>query len=361
MRYSGIFIFFCVLILIVCSAGVGFIFYLQNPTRYYNKGVSSFESGNYEQSIESLNEYISYGFENEKTAKAKYYLAEAIDRKTASVNPAMGENADRVMKEKDALAMRRFIDVINNNARKDYQVEAIIGYAEICRRNQRYDRFITTKLEDAIHAYPDKKIDDQIWTLLGYQYLFAGDARKAMNGFLQSASELSKLGQAQAHIKLEQYESAFRIYEDFFNFFPSSRYIKEVEMSYLNEISAYAKLFQDNKKFVEAIQFYRRVIDFFPKTPDAENARYQIGECYYGLENYNEALRYYTAAFEDRTNLKDEDALYKMGLSYYELGKNVEAYKTFNLLINQYPNSIYQTRARQWVKQLKKDLEYFQE
>jgi hypothetical protein len=42
-------------------------------------------------------------------------------------------------------------------------------------------------------------------------------------------------------------------------------------------------------------------------------------------------------------------------------GFPVEACKTFNTLINQYPNSIYQTRAKQWMKQLKKDLEYFQE
>src|SRR5690242_13255974 len=124
MKYSSIFIFFCVLILIVCSAGVGFIFYLQNPNRYYLKGVSSYESGNYEEAIESLNEYLSYGFENEKTAKARFYLAGAIDKKDTRVNPALGLSAETALKEKDALAMRKFIDVINNNSRKDYQVEA---------------------------------------------------------------------------------------------------------------------------------------------------------------------------------------------------------------------------------------------
>jgi TolA-binding protein len=361
MRYSAVFITFSILILLVCVAGVGFIFYLQNPERYYSKGVASYEAGNYVEAIENLNEYISYGYENEKASKARYFLAAAVDRKAAHVSGLQPDQADSALREKDALAMRRYIDVINQNSPKSFRIEAIVGYADICRRQERYDRFITAKLEDVIHSHPDNKIEDQIWMLLGWQYLYSGENRKAMNCFLESAGDLAKLGQAKTHLKMEQYESAFRIYEDFFNFFPSSPNIKLVRADYLREMANYAKLHQDAKKHVEAIQIWKRVADFFPESEDAENARFHIGQCYFAMENWQEALKWYLAAFNDKSKVKDEDALYQAGLSYYEMGQNVEAYKTFNTLINQYPNSIYQTRARQWVKQLKKDLEYFQE
>ena len=361
MKYAGIFITFCLLVLLVCVAGIGFLFWLQNPERQYRKGVSSFEAGNYEESIESLNEYLSYGFTNENAAQARYYLAAALDRKQLKGDGMPLDLAERNRKEKDALAMRRFIDVINQNSKGDYQVEAVIGYAEICRRNRRYDRFITTKLEGVLHAAPDKKIDDQVTVLLGWQYLFAGDAKRAMSAFLESGSELAKLGQAEAHFALGQNESAFRVYEDFFQFYPASTYINDVKASWLREVPLFAKTLQDAKKYVEAIQIWRRVVDFFPDTVEAHNARYQIGESYSALENWTEALKWYQAAFTDKNTQRDEDALYKTGLTYYELKQNVEAYRSFDSLVNQYPNSIYQNRARQWLKMLKKDLEYFQD
>lgn len=361
MRYAAVFITFALLILLVCMAGVGFIFYLQNPQRSFNKGVASYDAGNYEEAIENLNEYLSYGFQNEKAAQARYYLAAAVDRKAAKVSGLPPDQVEWALKEKDALAMRRYIDVINNNNPKSYQIEAIVGYGEICRRQARYDRFITAKLEDVIHSHPDQKIEDTIWMLLGYQYLFGGEPKKAMNCFLESSGDLARLGQAKAHLRMDQVESAFRIYEDFFTYFTASPHLKEVKIDYLQEMAKFAKLNQDAKKYVEAVQVWKRISDFFPDTEEAENARFQIGMSYFAMENWAEALKWFQTAFTDKTKLKDEDALYQSGLCHYEMSQNVEAYKTFNALINQYPNSIYQARARQWVKQLKKDLEYFQE
>lgn len=362
MKYASVFITLCIIIIIICAAGIGFIFYQQNPNRYYLKGISSYNSGNYDSAIESLNEYLSYGFLNEKSQNARYYLAAAVDRKRGlSADTASSEVSDSVKMENIELSKQRYLTVINNNDKGNYYTEAIIGYADICRRNNEYDRFITSKLEDSLRSKPDSKLEDTMHMLLGYQYLLIGEYTKAMNEFLQSASELSKLGQARTHVKLNQYESAFKIYEDFLNFFPSSIYIAKVQETYHKQVMFHADQLRKENKNLEAILFYKRIIAHFPDTQAGESARISAGECYYALEKYDLAKDYFLDAISDTASEKDDLAHYNAGLAFYELGKFVDAYKYFNELINRFPSSIYITRSQQWVRQLKKDLEYFSE
>ena len=343
MKYSVVFVILAIIIIIISSLGIGLIIYRQNPTRYYYKGENSYLSGNYEAAIDSLNEYISYGYKNNNTQKARYYLAASLKNLS-----------------KYTLAKRRLLDVINNNTRTTFYVEAIVDYAEICRIEKQYNRFILTKLEDVVHSKPDNLIEDNIFLELGYQYLFAKDYLKAMDSFLKTSSELGLLGRARVNIKLGEPESAFKIYEDFLRFYPSSRYKADVKKAFLKQVTAYALTKRKQKKFVEAIIYFSRIVKNFPDSPESEYALYKIGESYYDLKNYTKALSFYYKVTEDINTKMDDDALYYIGLTYYKMSKFAESYKAFNLLINKYPGSIYLNRAKQWVIQLKKDLVYFE-
>jgi len=362
MKYANVFITLSIIIILLCGAAIGYIFYQENPDRYYRKGIASYESGNYEEAISALNDYVSYGKKNEKTEKARYYLAAAVDRRESRLAQRSVNAGSKSVGGNDfKLAKERYLDVINNNKQDKFYVEAVIGYGELCRKRREYDRFIQNKLENIIHSFPESKKEDSIFMLLGYQYLFGGESRKAMKSFLRSSLELAKLGQAEAHLQLNHYESAFKVFEDFLDFFPSSRHIDEVKVTYTEKVLHYADLHRKQEKYIEAISYYNKIIHYFPFSREAETARLEIGHSYYNMDNFEQAKKYYLLAFEDSSHEKDDVALFHTGLSSYDMGKYRDAYKYFNLLVNQFPRSIYAPRSRQWVAQIRKDLEYFNE
>lgn len=359
MKYTGIFIIFSLIIIVLCGTGVFFIVSQHNPERYYLKGKHSFESGNYEAAIEALNEYLSFGKEGDKAEKARYFLASAIDSRR---NEKLGLNSETdysSKKQAETLAKKRYLDVIHGNSTQNYQVEAILGYAEIARKNEESEPFIINKLESVLGAKPGSEVEDRTYMLLGYQYYFNEEYNKAMRAFLNSANELSRIGQALTHLKTGKKENAFELMEDFFTYFHSSPNYPKVKKTYFNAVNNYANELQGKAEYRESTRQFQRLLKTFPQDEYSEIVRVEIGDNHYASKEYRLAEQFFTEAYMDRFHKKDDEALFKQGLSQYQQNEIQESYRSFNELVNLFPQSVYNTQARQWVSVLKKDLEYF--
>ena len=89
---------------------------------------------------------------------------------------------------------------------------------------------------------------------------------------------------------------------------------------------------------------YQAAIDLL-KEDDGDDAILEaralacIGDAYVGLENYEEALKYFEDAAEVIDNVYAAGYLFKAGLVAEKLGKNDKALELYELIKDQYPHS----------------------
>ena len=88
-------------------------------------------------------------------------------------------------------------------------------------------------------------------------------------------------------------------------------------------------------------------------TPLAGNAHYWIGECYYALGDYSQAILQFN---EVRQHYAKSDraapALLKIGLSFLEMGNKTEARLAFQKVVNDYPASPEAGQAKEKLRLL---------
>ena len=112
--------------------------------------------------------------------------------------------------------------------------------------------------------------------------------------------------------------------------------------------------FEDGK-YRDAIEAFETLKDWYPFSKYAILAELKIGDAYYHLEEYEEAI----FAYEEFENLHPRNeaipyVLYQIGLCYFEQMDTVDrdqsstrkALETFNRLIKTFPNSEYARKAK---------------
>lgn len=103
-----------------------------------------------------------------------------------------------------------------------------------------------------------------------------------------------------------------------------------------------------------AVAGFQRYLADCPKHSSAENANYWIGECYYSLEKYTEAITQFEALLKEyKASANTSRALYKLGRSQQELGKRAEAKKVFQRIIDEFPNTLEAEQSKERLKELK--------
>jgi len=106
------------------------------------------------------------------------------------------------------------------------------------------------------------------------------------------------------------------------------------------------------KRYQQAIPEFTKVVEADPDGDLSDNAQYWIGECYYGMNNYNRAIVEFEKVFTFKNSNKDDDAQLKLGLCYLNLGQRQKAREEFQRLVDFYPNSEYKQMAMEYLQQL---------
>ncbi len=101
---------------------------------------------------------------------------------------------------------------------------------------------------------------------------------------------------------------------------------------------AFNDLIQGN--FDLAIQGFNTYLNLFPSGDKATAARYNIGEAYYNLKQFPQAIGIFTRVIEeDIDSDKVASALYKRGLSAIAMRESEKAVEDFRNLIERFPDA----------------------
>lgn len=102
----------------------------------------------------------------------------------------------------------------------------------------------------------------------------------------------------------------------------------------------------------EALSAFARLLATDDRNSLSDNAQYWIGECYYGLGNYNQAVAEFQKVLSFARSNKSDAALLKLGLCYIRLGDRSQARSEFEQLIANFPNSEFVDKARTFLNRL---------
>jgi len=119
------------------------------------------------------------------------------------------------------------------------------------------------------------------------------------------------------------------------------------------EIYNTAKQAYDREDYEVARQGFETFLKKYPKSDEADNARFWIGESYFKQGWYQKAILEYQEVIEKYPNdNKAPSAYLKQGLAFDKLGEKANALLVFQELIKKFPNSGEAKTARQKISQL---------
>lgn len=78
----------------------------------------------------------------------------------------------------------------------------------------------------------------------------------------------------------------------------------------------------------------------------ADNCEYWIGESYFGMKQYGEAVKHFQSVVSIAGSDKADDAQFMIGHSFQSMGNSAAAREAYRALINNYPTSPLIRRAR---------------
>jgi tol-pal system protein YbgF len=104
-----------------------------------------------------------------------------------------------------------------------------------------------------------------------------------------------------------------------------------------------------------AIRGFQEYLNRFPDAPDAPAAQFLVGESYFMLGKFGEAVAAYAQVISKyKAGGADAvpDAYYKQGVAYEQLKRREDAVANYELVRKEYPNSPAALQATQVLKQL---------
>jgi tol-pal system protein YbgF len=106
------------------------------------------------------------------------------------------------------------------------------------------------------------------------------------------------------------------------------------------ELYHLAKAAFDRGNYEEAQEGFRTLIKQYPRSPNADNSQFWIGEIYYRQRRYEESILEYQTVIERYPDgNKVRAALLKQGFAFYSLGDRGNARLILDELIRKYPSS----------------------
>lgn len=119
--------------------------------------------------------------------------------------------------------------------------------------------------------------------------------------------------------------------------------------------AAYDRAFQTLRdgRYAEAAGDFEQFLLDYPEAPLAANARYWLGESYYVVRDFNNALEHFEQVIANHpASNKRPDALLKIGFVHFEQGRMDEARTALEQVVAEFPDSTAANLARQRLDQI---------
>ena len=324
--------------------------------------------GAYQWAADHFGQVVAMGERDDLTAKAAYYQAvntrlygqdyDAYDLfQEASVNNLRGDLADHMLYELGITAYElrlwdeardAFTRLIN-----DYPNSPLLGEAYYRRGSSfialgdfdgalsNFDRAI--ELEAAPASLRQEVLFQKAW--LQYRN---GDFRSSSRAFMRlyennSSSELGAESLFWAAESFNQQGDLTRASRLFQQYLRSHSGGNQADAAHYAlgwthfKQGSYESAIAEFQRFLNQ---YRDVNEFVPYRTDAQ---LRLGDSYYALKRYPEAIRAYSRLGGDEG---DDYALYQIGQAYYNAGEPFEAITTFRRLLSGFPESDWVEEAQ---------------
>lgn len=217
---------------------------------------------------------------------------------------------------------------------------------------------------EALYQEAEEAFKDEKWLIAVDKY------RDIKNRFPYSARATdAELRIADAYFEQESYleaESAYEIFKELHPTHPKSPYVQfRIGMSYYNQIPSNSA--RDLTAAYKAIEAFNTLFEKFPSSEYVakgkeliQEARKRLAEYenyvadfYFRREHYLSASYRYSALLQEYPNLGyDEEALFRLGKSYYSIKMFGNAKDALRRLIAQYPASGYKSEAQSLLDEL---------
>jgi len=106
------------------------------------------------------------------------------------------------------------------------------------------------------------------------------------------------------------------------------------------------------RNYKEAITQFNDIIQQYPKGKYSDNCNYWIGECYFSLADYAQAIASFQRVQEFKNSSKADDALLRTGMAYLKMGQKAQTKEALQTLLDRYPGSDLAPRAKEYLSQV---------
>ena len=121
---------------------------------------------------------------------------------------------------------------------------------------------------------------------------------------------------------------------------------EEYQAKYIEALSSY-----QNGEWNISLDSFKFLIQSDGNHELADNCQYWIGEVYYSLKDFRRSINEFEKVFTFPGTNKADDAQFKLGLCYVNIGQLDKAKIEFENLLELYPNSEYFSRSQELFKQ----------
>ena len=119
---------------------------------------------------------------------------------------------------------------------------------------------------------------------------------------------------------------------------------EEYQAKYIEALSNY-----QNAEWNLSLDGFKFLIQMDSNHELADNCQYWIGEVYYALKDFRRSIKEFEKVFSFPGTNKSDDAQFKLGLCYVNIGQIDKAKQEFESLLEFYPNSEYYKRSQEYL------------
>jgi len=120
---------------------------------------------------------------------------------------------------------------------------------------------------------------------------------------------------------------------------------EEYQAKYIEALSNY-----QNAEWNLSLDGFKFLIQADSNHDLADNCQYWIGEVYYSLKDFKRSIKEFEKVFTFPGTNKSDDAQFKLGLCYVNIGQLDKAKQEFESLLEFYPNSEYYKRSQEYLQ-----------
>ncbi len=332
---------------------------------YYEWSVSSFEGGNYDESIETLltlirnqdnlkdpgKVYTMLGeayFANNEFTRASQAFEEA--EKVANIDPSLRRQARFqkawIMYRNQAYepAQPIFESIYAEAPSTELGAESLFWSADSYYKLNQYSE-AAKRFKLFIDNYPQNEMIGAARYSLGWSYFETGQydlAVKPLEDFLNNYSPPpialfpydidTELRIGDAYYALGDYRNAIRFYNKAIGAEPGGDYAMfQVANSY----------YRSNRTF-QAVDNFRKMLRIYPFSKLREQAQYNIAYIYLNNSNYSQAVEEFQTAINKYPGTDwAARSQYNIGDAYYNAGEYNRAIAAYKKVLDKYPRSRY--------------------